>query len=761
MSRKVLQLVPALALVVLAIVWIAPRAKGQSAGQPSTKDGDWPTFTAQLNGCKCSPLDQINASNFSKLEVAWRFKTDNLGPRPENKLEGTPLEVHGTVYATAGSHKSAVALDGRTGEMKWKYSVDEGDRALWSPRQLSGRGLAYWTDGRGDERILFTTQGYQLVELNAKTGAPIAAFGNNGLVDLKVGVLYGEFNAKTLKYEQKQIDLTKGEIGWHSAPTVVNDIVIIGSSMAEGIGYTHSDNTKGLARAFDVRTGKQVWRFNTMPAPGEFGHETWEENSWDWTGNTGVWTQISVDPELGMVYLPVETPTIDEYGGNRPGNNLFAESLVAVDLKTGVRKWHFQMVHHGLWDHDNSSASLLMDVNIDGRPRKVVAQPTKQGWLYVFDRITGVPIWPIPETPVPASDVPGEKAAKTQPFPSAPPPYSRTYVSTNDVIDFTPALRAQGLANLKNYRWEQTPFVPPAYVRPGGAQGSVNIGNTGGGVNWPGSAFDPETGIFYTQAANSGVSTGGFTDTQLAEVHPDGQMKMGANGARLPIWEDPATKNGRGNPGGLSVSGALATPANQQLVARGGAAGAADAGGRGAAPAGGRGAAPAAAAAAAPAAGGGAAGRGGLTAGLSGLSIVKPPYGVVAAIDVNKGTLMWQVPDGDTPDNVRATLQQMGVNYPEPTGQGGSRGVLVTKGLVVVGEGQVTANAGHPRGALLRAYDKQTGKLVGSVLMPAQQSGSPMTYSTGGRQYIIVAVSGGAYTGEYIAYALPNSMVGN
>jgi quinoprotein glucose dehydrogenase len=569
-------------------------------------------------------------------------------------------------------------------------------------------------------------------------------------------VLYGEFNPKTLKYEQKQIDLTKGEIGWHSAPTVVNDMVIIGSSMAEGIGYTHSDNTKGLARAFDVKTGKQIWRFNTMPGPGEFGHETWEENSWDWTGNTGVWTQISVDPELGMVYLPVETPTIDEYGGNRPGNNLFAESLVAVDLKTGVRKWHFQMVHHGLWDHDNSSASLLMDVNIDGRPRKVVAQPTKQGWLYVFDRITGVPIWPMPETPVPASDVPGEKAAKTQPFPSAPPPYSRTYVSEKDIIDFTPQLHQQALDNLKNYRWEQTPFVPPAYVKPGGKQGSINIGNTGGGVNWPGSAFDPDTGVFYTQAANSGVSAGGFNDTQLAEVHPDTQMKMGQNGARLPIWEDPATKNGRGNPGGLSVSGALGTPGNQQLVARGAAPAAAPAG-RGAAPANGRGAAPAAA----PAAGGGNAGRNGMTQGLSGLSIVKPPYGVVAAIDVNKGTLLWHVPDGDTPDNVRATLQQLGVNYPEPTGQGGSRGVLVTKTLVVVGEGQVTNNAGHPRGALLRAYDKQTGKFVGGVLMPAQQSGSPMTYSTGGRQYIIVAVSGGAYTGEYIAYALPQSMVAN
>ena len=323
-------------------------------------------------------------------------------------------------------------------------------------------------------------------------------------------------------------------------------------------------------------------------------------------------------------------------------------------------------------------------------------------------------------------------------------------MSTNDVIDFTPALHQQALDNLKNYRWEQSPFVPPAYVKPGGKQGAINIGNTGGGVNWPGSGFDPETGIFYTQAANSGVSTGGFTDAQLAEVLPDTQIKMGGNG-RLPIWEDPATKNGRGNPGGLAVSGALATPG----AARGGGAAAA-AGGRGAAAPAGRGA-PAAAAPAPAAGGGGGGGRGGLGAGLSGLSVVKPPYGVVTALDVNKGTLLWQVPDGDTPDTVRQTLQTLGVNYPAKTGQGGSRGILVTKTLVIVGDGQLTTTPDHPRGAMLRAYDKQTGKEVGAVLMPAQQSGSPMTYSVDGRQYVIVAISGGAYSGEYLAFALPST----
>src|SRR6185503_20020273 len=267
--------------------------------------------------------------------------------------------------------------------------------------------------------------GYRLVSLNAKTGQPIPTFGKNGMIDLKEGVVVGK---------DKQIDLERGEIGLHSTPTIVNDTAIVGSSMEEGLAFNYrtSMNAKGLVRAFDVRTGKQIWRFNTMPYPGEFGNNTWENGSWEWTGNMGVWTQITADPEAGLVYLPVETPTLDEYGGNRPGNNLFAESLVAVDLKTGAKKWHFQLVHHPVWDHDISSAPLLSDATINGRARKLVAQPTKQGWLYVFDRTNGQPIWPMPETKVPQTDVAGEKTAPTQPFPSRPAPYSRTYVSMND-----------------------------------------------------------------------------------------------------------------------------------------------------------------------------------------------------------------------------------------------------------------------------------------------------------------------------------------
>ena len=699
--------------VAAGFAWMATTARGQSAasGQPSTKNGDWPMYTADLKGSRYSPLDQINGDNFNKLEVAWRFKTDNLGPRPENKLEGTPLEIKGTLYGTGGTRRAVFALDARTGEEKWVFGLDEGRRASVAPRQLSGRGLSYWTDGKGDDRIIYVTIGYQLVELNAHTGQPIAAFGgsNNGVLDLKKGVIIGK---------DKQIDLEAGEIGLHSTPTVVNDVVIVGSSMAEGLGYRYSTNAKGLVRAFDVKTGKQLWRFNTIPYPGQPGNETWENGSWEWTGNVGVWTQISVDPEAGLVYLPVESPTIDTYGGNRPGNDLYAESLVAVDLKTGVKKWHFQLVHHPIWDHDISSAPLLIDATIDGKPRKLVAQPTKQSYLYVFDRITGQPIWPMPETAVPQTDVPGEKTSPTQPIPSKPPAYSRAFVTKNDIIDFTPELHAQALENLKHYRWVETPYVPPTMAGKDW-EGAINIGNTVGGINWPGASFDPETGIFYCYAHNSAVTTESINQQYYDTVNPETQA---AN--RIPIWEAQGGGAGRaGGPGG-----------------RGGAAGAGRGAGAGAGAGGGRG------------------GRGGgLNAGLQGLPIVKPPYGVITALDLNSGTMKFQVPHGDTPDNVRNSPALKGMDIPK-TGQGGNVGLIVTKTLVIVGDPLVTSPPGRARGAMLRAYDKVTGKEVGAVLMPAAQSGSPMTYAVNGKQYIVVAVSGGNYSGEYIAYALPNNM---
>ncbi len=459
-------------------------AKPRRSGQPSTKNGEWPHYTADLTGSRYSPLDQINGANFSKLEVAWRFKTDNFGPFPEYKLEGTPLMVKGVLYTTAGTRRSVIALDAKTGELHLVAQPARG-QARRRSRRASSRVAASPTGptAAATSGSSTTRTGYRLVALNAKTGQPVASFGNQGVVDLKSGAIRGA---------DQQIDLESGEIGIHSTPTVAGNTVIVGAAFREGMTVNTHNNTKGLVRAFDVRTGKQLWRFNTIPRTGEFGNDTWEENSWSYNGNTGVWTQISVDEELGLAYLPVETPTSDFYGGHRPGNNLFAETLVAVDLKTGQRKWHYQLVHHPIWNFDNCCASLLADVTINGKPRKVVAQPSKLGWLYVLDRATGDPIWPIEERPVPQSDVPGEKTSPTQPHPTKPPAYARNYLRVpDDVIDFTPELRQQALEVLKFYKYAPSPFNPPIL-------GNVNgplLGAIGPGTatNWPGSAYDPET----------------------------------------------------------------------------------------------------------------------------------------------------------------------------------------------------------------------------------------------------------------------------
>jgi quinoprotein glucose dehydrogenase len=714
--RSVLVLVLFLAVLGLSLTQPFPAAtlSGQTPSAfPSTRNGEWPHYNADLSGARYSPLEQINASNFNRLEVAWRVKTDNFGPFPEFKLEGTPLMVKGVLYTTAGTRRAVVALDARTGEVIWTHSMREGKRAAMSPRQLSGRGVSYWTDGKNDERVIYMTTGYRLVALNAKTGQPISSFGTNGVVDLKVGAIKGT---------NTQIDLESGEIGIHATPAIAKDTVIVGSSFREGMTVSTHNNTKGLVRAFDVRTGRQLWQFNTIPRPGEFGNNTWEENSWSFNGNTGVWTQISVDEELGLAYLPIETPTSDFYGGHRPGNNLFAESLVAVDLKTGVRRWHFQLVHHPIWNFDNCCAPILADVTIDGKPRKVVAQGSKLAWLYVFDRATGAPIWPIEERAVPQSEVPGEKTSPTQPHPTRPPPYARNFIRLpDDLIDFTPAMRAEALEVLKRYKYAPSPFNPPIL-------GNVNnqlLGAVGPGTatNWPGIGYDPETHVVFAQAGNVPASTRSLVETPKG--FSDIRYMTGVGGRPFQEIFGPgdccAADGARKTRDDLPPAPAApATPLSEAAKA------------------------------------GIAAANAGLT--VQGLPIVKPPYGLLSAIDLDRGEIRWQVPHGDTPDNIRNHPALKGLNIPK-TGQTGTSGVgmLVTKTLVVMGDPQVTNPGGRPRGAMLRAYDKNTGAQVGEIWMPAPQSGSPMTYSVDGRQHIVVAVSGGNYSGEYLSFALPRN----
>ncbi len=698
---KLAQILPILAALVSLAPAASPQSRTASAWHP--KDTEWASYTADIRGSRYRPLDQINGSNFSQLEVAWRFKTDNLGPFPEYKLEGTPLMVNGVIYTTGGTRRSVIALDAKTGELIWAHSMREGKRAAVSPRQLSGRGVSYWSDGRGDDRVVYVTTGYRLVELDAKTGAPVRSFGANGLVDLKAGVVKGV---------DQQIDLESGEIGIHSTPAIAKDVIVIGSSMREGATVPTHNNTKGLVRAFDVRTGKKLWQFNTIPRPGDPGIETWENDSWAVNGNTGVWTQITVDEELGLAYLPVETPSSDYYGGHRPGDNLYGESLVCVDLKTGQRKWYFQLVHHPIWNFDISSAPLLADITVDGHPVKAVAQPSKQGFLYVLDRVTGKPVWPIEERAVPQSDVPGEKTAPTQPFPTKPPAYAlNTLKVPDDLIDFTPELRAQALEVIKHYKVGDSPFTPPILGDANGLFGAIGAGTA---TNWPGSAYDPETHTVFAQATYHAVAARslvapppGFSDIRYV------QGMAGRSFREVLGPGDCCAADGSRRQAGQPAPSPGGPPPNPLAEA-------------------------------------------GLT--VQGLPIFKPPYGVLSAINLDRGEIVWQVPHGDTPDNVRNHPALKGVNIPK-TGQPGTSGVglLVTKALVIMGDSQVTTTQQHPRGAMLRAYDKSTGREVGSLWMPAPQSGSPMTYMLDGKQYIIVAVSGGNYTGEYIAFRLPDA----
>jgi len=664
------------------------------AGQSGAKNGEWRHYGGDIGNTRYSPLDQINATNFSKLELAWRFKTDSLGPRPEYQFEGTPLMAGGLVYSTGGTRRAVVALDAATGEMVWMHSEREGTRGANAPRQLSGRGLAYWTDGANDSRVLYVTPGYRLIALDAKTGIPVAGFGDHGVVDLK-------------KDDDQEIDLVTGEIGLHATPAVARDVVIVGAAHKSGGVPRSRMNVKGYVRGFDVRTGKRLWIFHTIPSPGEYGNDSWEKDSWTYTGNTGVWAQISVDEELGIAYLPVEMPTGDYYGGHRPGNNLFGESLVAVDLRTGQRKWHYQLVHHPIWDFDIPCAPILADITVNGRQIKAVAQPTKQANLYVFDRVTGQPVWPIEERPVPKGDVPGEWYSPTQPFLTKPPAYDIQGISVDNLIDFTPELRAEAVKLVSKYKIGPI-FTPPVVSK---VDGPLAMLMQSFATNWPGGSFDPETHSIYVYSLSGATALG---------LVPPNDPKIDLN----------------------YVQGSAATGMRTTLGSGGGAGADAPAADRAAA---------AARASAAPAAAEG--GGGGLT--VQGLPLVKPPYGRISAIDLDKGEIRWQVPHGETPDNVRNHPALKGLKIPR-TGQAGNTGVVVTKTLVIAGEPRLTTTSTGARGAMLRGYDKSDGHEVGAVYMPAPQSGSPMTYLYNGKQYIVVAISGGNYPGELLAFRLPN-----
>jgi quinoprotein glucose dehydrogenase len=657
-------------------------------GQTGAANGEWRTYGGDLASTRYAPLDQINAANFNQLEVAFKFRTESLGPRPEFNFQTTPLMANGVLYLTAGSRRAVVALDAATGEMLWMHSEHEGKRGEAAPRQLSGRGLSYWSDGK-EARVIYVTPGYQMVALDAKTGARVPGFGANGIVDLKLD-------------NDQDMDLITGEIGLHAAPVIAEDIIIVGAAHVEGSQPKSRRNEKGYIRGFDVRTGKRLWIFHTIPRPGEFGNDTWQEDSWSYTGNAGVWAQMTVDEALDTVYMGVELPTGDYYGGHRPGSTLFGESLVALDLKTGKRKWHYQLVHHGIWDFDIPCAPILADITVSGKPIKAIALPTKQGWVYVFDRVTGAPVWPIEERAVEKGDVPGETYSPTQPFVTKPPPFDRQGVAIDDLIDFTPELRAEAIKLVSRYKIGPL-FTPPVVSKWEGPLGTLMLPSNTGGANWQGGSLDPETKILYV-FSNTNVSAHGL-------VPPDVKRS------------DMRYVQGR-------ASDPNAPPADA---------------GRGGAPGG---------AGAAAGAGRGGGGGGASPLSVQGLSLVKPPYGRITAIDLNKGDIVWQIAHGDTPDVIRNHPALKGLTIPR-TGRTGRIGTLVTKTLLIAGEGGFNTLANGQRGALLRAYDKTTGADLGAVPMPAPQTGSPMTYMVNGKQYIAVAISGTGYPGELLVFKAP------
>ena len=455
------------------------------AGQSGARNGEWRVWGADNATSHYSPLDQINRDNVKDLQVAWRWKSENMGPRPHFEWKGSPLMVDGVLYATTGSRRNVVAIDAATGETLWMFRYDEGKRgAHGGGGAPTARGLAYWTDGKGDERLLYITLGYRLVALNPKTGRPIPSFGKDGTVDLFQG------------FEQNKTP-TDGDVLSNSPPGIVGDVVVVGAAIQPAAGST-MEALGGFPRGFDVRTGKQLWAFRTIPRPGEVGNETWEDDSWFYTGHAGIWTQVAADEELGYVYLGTDDATNDYYGGHRPGANLFSTTILCLEAETGKRVWHYQIIHHDIWDYDIQAAPNLVDVTIDGRERKVLALASKTGFLYVLDRVTGEPIWPIEERSTPRSNVPGEEPFPTQPHPTKPAPFAKQGITEDDLIDFTPELRTQALAITKKYRIG--PIYTPAEPAPGG---TLMLPSPNGGASWQGAAHDPETSVLYVGAANT------------------------------------------------------------------------------------------------------------------------------------------------------------------------------------------------------------------------------------------------------------------
>jgi quinoprotein glucose dehydrogenase len=635
--------IPAFALLALLLLG------GIEAADKST---EWRFYSSDNGATKYSPLDQINKSNVSTLKIAWRRPQVDASVlqgqtvRLLNNFRSTPIMVDGVLYASNGIGL-AEAFDPETGRTLWvqKPGAD-------GMRGSANRGVAFWGEG-ADARVI-TFRNRYLYALNPKTGEPITSFGNNGVVDLGADV-----GPRSTGYR------------WNSVPLIARDVIVMGSAMVDQDSASKIEGDPGDVRAYDVRTGKLRWTFHVVPtAEDTEALKTWVGDSWQYTGAGNVWALMSADDELGYVYLPTTSVTNDMYGGARLGDNLYSTSIVCLDAATGKRVWHYQTVHHDLFDYDNPAAPILADITVDGRKVKAVVQITKQSWAYVLDRVTGKPVWPIVEKPVPASTVPGERASPTQPFPSKPPAFDRQGITEDDLIDFTPELRAEALAIFKRYRTGPV-FTPPSIegTGPDDLKGTIELPGSIGGADWTGAAFDPETGMLYVPS---------MTNPFVANLIPG----------------DPKETNLRYR------------ASTRELIQ-----------------------------------------------GPRGLPLVKPPYGRITALDLNRGDLKWTIANGDGP---RFHPELKALNLP-PLGQSVRAAPLVTKTLLFVTEGDQINVRTPPNGGgkKIRAYDKATGQVLWETALEAGSTGTLMTYLHKGRQYVVIAIGAVQHPAEFVAFSLP------
>jgi glucose dehydrogenase len=658
MTRRVL-VIAGLTTILLAGTAACSREETTAA----RTDVEWGAYAGDRGSTKYAPLDQINKDNVAQLKIAWRrpaVDSSLMQRDPDHRVSrdfrATPLMVNGTLFSPNGVGL-VEAFQPATGRTIWVQEPfpDELQQGLAGD---STRSVAYWRDGSNGR--IFVIRGEYLIALDPNTGKPVTNWGDGGRLSLKAGL--GPLAAT---YDSS------------AGPQVCGDVVMTGGSMTDRPPV--KEQPPGDVQAFDVRTGKPRWTFHVVPREGEFGIETWENESWKYTGNTNLWSMISADEELGLAYFPLSSPTNDMFGGHRLGDNLFSDSIVAVNCSTGARVWHYQTVHHDLWDYDLPAAPILADINVEGRPIKAVVQVTKQGFTFVFDRATGEPVWPIEERAVPTSATPGERTAPTQPYPTKPAPFERQGVSTDDLIDFTPELRAEALELVKQYRIG--PLFTPPTIKTDAVKGTVQLPGSVGGADWQGGAFDKETGILYVES---------ITAPFVADI----------------LKGDPENTN-------LAyVPGLRAYPA-----------------------------------------------------GPKGLPLLKPPYGRITAIDLNRGEILWTVANGDGPRD-HPLLKRL--NLP-PLGNPGRSSPLVTKSLLFVGEGDpimVRAGSRLPPempigiapgagGKKFRAYDKATGAVSWETELDAGTTGAPMTYMFEGKQYVIVPIGSADHEPEWVALSLP------